>query len=255
VKNTRDAPRRIISLVPSLTEALFVFGVGDRVVGRTNYCEFPSRKVRKAEKLGGTKKVDVGKALDLGPDLVVAVREENSREDVEAFREAGIPVFIGEPETVDGAISMLRELAETLDAPNAAPTIEAAERVRRRLEKEGHRTPRRVFVPIWKGPYMTVGGDTYVSDVVEVCGGENVFGGRGRYPEVTLEEVEEGQPEIVLLPDEPYVFSAVDLEEIHALDTPASREDRIHLVDGKLLTWYGPRMASALAQISALLRV
>ncbi|MBA2694235.1 MAG: ABC transporter substrate-binding protein [Rubrobacter sp.] len=250
----RHIPRRIVCLVPSLTEALFVFGVGDRVVGRTNYCEFPPRGVRKAEKVGGTRKVDVEKALALEPDLVVAVKEENTREDVEAFRNAGVPVFLGEPETVDGAVSMLREFADMLDAPNSEPTIEAVERVQTRIVARRPQRPLRVFAPIWKGPYMTVGGDTYVSDVIEVCGGENIFADRVRYPEVSLEEVEERRSEVVLLPDEPYVFSAVDLVDFHSLDMPAARDDRIHLVDGKMLTWYGPRMASGLAQISALLR-
>jgi len=101
---------------------------------------------------------------------------------------------------------------------------------------------------------MSVGSDTYVHDVLKTCGGENVCGGSTRYPVVGLEEVEDLKPEVVLLPDEPYPFSAEDLLEFYALEIPASREDRIHLVDGKLLTWYGPRMASSLAQLSALLR-
>ncbi len=101
---------------------------------------------------------------------------------------------------------------------------------------------------------MSVGSDTYVHDVLRTCGGENVCGGSTRYPVVGLEEVEDLKPEVVLLPDEPYPFSAEDLPEFYALDIPASTEDRIHLVDGKLLTWYGPRMASSLAQLSALLR-
>lgn len=248
-----NEPRRIICLVPSLTESLFVFGVGEHVVGRTNYCEFPPRAVRKAEKVGGTKKVDIEKALALEPDLVVAVKEENSREDIEAFRAANIPVFLGEPETVEGAISMLRELADTVHAPNAAPAVEAVERVRNRLGRRRVERPRRVFAPIWKGPYMAVGGDTYVSDVIKVCGGENIFGGRARYPEVSLEEVEKAKPDTILLPDEPYVFSAVDVADFRSLDIPASRDDRIHLVDGKMLTWYGPRMATSLSQISALI--
>ncbi|HKH75756.1 MAG TPA: helical backbone metal receptor, partial [Rubrobacteraceae bacterium] len=114
--------------------------------------------------------------------------------------------------------------------------------------------PRRVFVPIWRDPYMSVGSDTYVHDVLKTCGGENVCGDRTRYPIVTLEEVGEMAPEVVLLPDEPYPFSAVDLPEFHALDIPAAREDRVFLVDGKLLTWYGPRMASSMVQLSALLK-
>ena len=100
---------------------------------------------------------------------------------------------------------------------------------------------------------MSVGSDTYVHDVLETCGGENVFGGSLRYPTVTLEEIEAAGPEVILLPDEPYPFSAEDLEEFYSLWVPAAREDRIHLVDGKLLTWYGPRMASSLTQLSALL--
>jgi ABC-type Fe3+-hydroxamate transport system substrate-binding protein len=123
-----------------------------------------------------------------------------------------------------------------------------------RLREQMKQTnPRRLFVPIWKNPYMSVGSDTYAHDVLETCGGENVCGGSTRYPVFTLEEVEEAQPEIVLLPDEPYPFSAEDLEDFYALDIPAAHSDRIHLVDGKLLTWYGPRMASSLTQLAALL--
>jgi ABC-type hemin transport system substrate-binding protein len=101
---------------------------------------------------------------------------------------------------------------------------------------------------------MSVGSDTYVHDVIRTCGGENVCGGYTRYPVVSLEDVEDLGPEVVLLPDEPYPFSAEDLAEFYKLDIPAAREDRIHLVDGKILTWYGPRMASSLAQLAALLK-
>ena len=247
------APRRIVSLVPSLTEALFSFGVGDRVVGRTRYCTQPPRAVGKIPKVGGTKKVDVSRVLGLEPDFVVAVREENSREDVEALAEAGVPIFLGAPETVAGAAEMLRELAWRVEAPQAEAVLRPVERVIRRLD--GQKGPaRRVFAPIWKNPYMSVGSDTFVHDVLRVCGGENVCGNERRYPVVPPEELEALRPEVVLLPDEPYPFSAEDLPGFYALDVPAAREDRIHLVDGKLLTWYGPRMAGSLTQLSALLR-
>ncbi len=248
------APERIVSLVPSLTEALFALGVGEKVVGRTRYCLCPPRAVGKVPTVGGTKKVDVRRVLELEPDLVVAVREENTRENVEELEEAGVPVFVGAPEDVAGAIRLLRELADRVEAPQAA-VLGPIERVYERLRSEtrGIRA-RRVFVPIWKNPYMSVGSDTYVHNVLETCGGENVFGDVTRYPVVTLEEVEAAQPQVVLLPDEPYPFSAEDLEEFYALDVPAAYSDRIHLVDGKLLTWYGPRMASSLTQLAALLR-
>lgn len=246
------APERIVSLVPSLTEALFAFGVGDKLIGRTRYCTQPPRAVGTVAKVGGTKKVDVARVLELEPDLIVAVREENTREDVEALMRAGIPVFLGSPETVVDAVEMLRELAGLVEAPLAEEVLRPIERTLQRLRART-RTARRVFVPIWKGPYMSVGSDTYVHDVLKTCGGENVCGGSTRYPVVTLQEIEALRPEVVLLPDEPYPFSAEDLPEFYALDVPAARSDRIHLVDGKLLTWYGPRMAGSLMQLAALL--
>jgi ABC-type Fe3+-hydroxamate transport system substrate-binding protein len=247
---------RIVSLVPSLTEALFAFGVGEGVVGRTRYCTQPPRAVGKVAKVGGTKKVDVGCVLDLEPDLVVAVKEENTREDIEGLKEAGVAVFVGAPETVEDALGMLRELAERVGAEEeAAETVLGPiERVYERLRETKPESVRRCFVPIWKRPYMGVGSDTYVHDVLRTCGGENVCGSSTRYPFVELEEIEDLKPEVVLLPDEPYPFSAEDLPEFYALDIPAAREDRVHLVDGKLLTWYGPRMASSLIQLAALLR-
>ena len=248
-------PQRIVSLVPSLTEALFAFGVGTRVVGRTRYCTQPPGAVGRVAKVGGTKKVNVGRVLDLEPDLVVAVREENTREDVEALEEAGVQVFLGAPETVEEAVGMLRELAVRVGATGTEAVLGPVERVYGRLREAEPGRARRVFVPIWRGPYMSVGSDTYMHDVLRVCGGENVCGGSTRYPVVSLEEVEELEPEVVLLPDEPYPFSAEDLPEFYGLNIPAARNDQIHLVDGKLLTWYGPRMVSSLTQLGALLKL
>ena len=247
------APERIVSLVPSLTETLFAFGVGESIVGRTRYCTQPLRAVGKVQKVGGTKKIDVRRVLELAPDLVVAVKEENSKQDVQALAEAGVPVFLGAPETVDGAVQMLRELATIVEAPLARGVLGPIKRVVKRLKGQSG-TPHRVFVPIWKDPYMGTGSDTYVHDVLKLSGGENVCGGATRYPTITLREIEALRPEVVLLPDEPYPFSVGDLPEFYDLDMPAAKEDRIHLVDGKLLTWYGPRMASSLTQVSALLR-
>jgi ABC-type Fe3+-hydroxamate transport system substrate-binding protein len=238
-----------------LTEALFALGVGEKVVGRTRYCLWPPRAVGKVPTVGGTKRADVRRVLELEPDLVIAVKEENTKENINELEEAGVPVFVGAPENVAGAITMLRELASRIESPRAGAVLDPIERVYGRLREEaGQRDRPRVFVPIWKNPYMSVGSDTYVHDVLRTCGGENVCGDMARYPVVTLEEVEAMQPGTILLPDEPYPFSAEDLEEVYALDVPATNADRIHLVDGKLLTWYGPRMASSLMQLAALLR-
>jgi len=227
--------------------------VGARVVGRTRYCLWPPTAIGKVPVVGGTKKVDVRRLLELEPDMVVAVKEENSRENVEKIQAAGVPVFVGAPQSVEGAIWLLRELARVVEAPRSDAVLGPIERVYGRLRERTKRTSSpRLFVPIWKKPYMSVGSDTYAHDVLETCGGENVCGGSTRYPVFTLEQVEAAQPDIVLLPDEPYPFCAEDLEDFYALDIPAAHEDRIHLVDGKLLTWYGPRMVSSLSQLAAL---
>ena len=236
-----------------MTEALFALGVGKRIVGRTRYCTQPPRAVGRITKVGGTKKISIPLILDLHPDLVVAVREENTRENIEELRAAGIPVLVAAPEGIAEAITLLKELADLVEAPRTEAVLGPIERVHRRLQTRRLSSRHRVFVPIWKNPYMSVGSDTYVHNVLETCGGENVFGDSLRYPTVTLEEIEAAGPEVILLPDEPYPFSAEDLEEFYSLEIPATSEDRIHLVDGKLLTWYGPRMASSLTQLSALL--
>src|SRR3954452_15310703 len=216
------SPERIVSLVPSLTETLFALGVGEKVVGRTRYCTQPPRMVGKVPKVGGTKKIDIRRVLELEPDLIVAVREENSKEDVETLAEAGVPIFLGAPETVDGAVRMLRELAARVEGPLTENVLGPIERVVKKLERR-RGFPRRVFVPIWKNPYMGTGSDTYVHDVLMMSGGENVCCGMTRYPVLTRQEIEALQPEIILLPDEPYPFSAEDLPEFYALDIPAAR--------------------------------
>lgn len=245
-------PRRIVSLVPSLTEALFAFGAGERVVGCTRYCTEPPEGTAPLPKVGGTRKFSVSRVLELEPDLVLAVKEENDREQVFELRLAGVPVLVGEPVSVASAISLLRLLSGVVGAPGTEPVIDEIELAYLRLRL---RPPeyRRVFVPVWKEPYMTLGGDTYAHDVLAVCGGENIFGDRTRYPQVSVEEIEAAGPEVILLPDEPYEFSEADRREFLRLETPASREGRVRLVDGKALTWYGPRMAESLRRVSVLL--
>ena len=177
------APERIVSLVPSLTEALFVFGAGERIVGRTRYCLWPPRAVGKVPAVGGTKKVDVVRLLELEPDLVVAVKEENSRENVEKIQDAGVSVFVGAPQSVEGALWLLRGLAKAVEAPRAETALDSVERVYRRLREGAKREEaRRVFAPISKNPYMSVGSDTYAHDVLETCGDDNVCGVSTRYP-------------------------------------------------------------------------
>ncbi len=250
-------PARIVSLVPSLTEALFALGLGDRLVGVTDWCVHPASGVAKLPKLGGTKHPDLERIRALRPDLVIANREENRRKDVERLEAAGIPVWVTYPRSVREGARLLRELAALGAGPEAlAGVVEPVERAVDDAEARAGAPRARVFCAIWRDPWMAVGGDTYADDLLRLCGGENVFAGREerRYPRVTLAEVEAAQPEVILLPDEPYAFGPADVAELLRLDVRAAREGRIHLVDGTLVSWYGPRIARAIATLSAWLR-
>jgi len=249
-------PRRIVSLVPSLTEALFALGLGPRVVGVTDWCIHPADGVAGLPKLGGTKNPDLPAILALAPDLVIANREENRRRDVERLEAAGIAVWVTYPRTVREGAQLLRELAG-LGAEGAAvrDVVEPVEAAIAEAERRPPARRLRVFCPIWRDPWMSIGADTYADDLLRLCGGENVFAGRDerRYPRVTLAEVEAAAPEVVLLPDEPYRFAEADVAELSRLDLPAARDGRIHLIDGTWVSWYGPRIARAVGALRALL--
>lgn len=208
-------------------------------------------------KVGREKDPDLAKIRSLAPDLVVANVEENRREVVEQLREWGIPVWVTYPRTVEEGIRLVRELGEVTGAA-AEGTALASTLEGRYAETRGRLAGRRalrVFCPIWRGPYMTVGRDTYVHDMLAVCGGANVFAERPeRYPTVTLAEVAAAAPEVILLPDEPYRFRQAHLADFEPhRDIPAIRAGRVHFVDGKLLAWYGPRIAEALERLPPLL--
>ena len=252
------APRRIVSLVPSITEILFALGVGDAVAGCTIYCTHPPEGVAAKARVGGEKNPALEAIRALGADLVIANVEENLREHVLALRGWGIPVYVTYPRTVADGVRLVRELGAVTGAAERGTAIaDALEAdLARALAARGSGARARVFCPIWRRPYMAVGGDTYANDMLSVCGGDNVFAGAARrYPTVTLEDVAAAAPDVILLPDEPYRFRRVHVEDFAPFpDMPAVARGKIHLVDGKLLTWYGPRIGAALRELGALLR-
>jgi ABC-type Fe3+-hydroxamate transport system substrate-binding protein len=248
--------RRIVSLVPSLTEALFALGLGPRVVGVTDWCIHPAADVAPLPKVGGTKNPSLVRVLELRPDLVIANREENRERDVERLRDAGIPVWVTYPRSVADGVALMRDLAG-LGAPaeRAGPLLDSLSSAFESARAADRARRTRVFCPIWKRPWMAVGAGTYADDLLALCGGENVFRDRTerRYPIVDEAEILTASPEVILLPDEPYAFGARDVAELAALPIPAAATGRIHCIDGTLVSWYGPRIARALAEIGALL--
>lgn len=241
-------PQRVVSLVPSVTESLFDLHLGGRLTAITDYCVHPADGVARLPRIGGTKNPDIRKIIALGPDLVIANQEENRKADVEALETAGIPVWVTYPRTVRESFNLLWNIMHVFDEPTMVERVRAIEWTCDWLERmiESRPTPPRVFVPIWLDPLMTFNADTYAHDLIRVCGGQPIFGGlEGRYPRITLEDVISAQPEVILLPSEPYAFSEAHVPQFAALDVPAAHTGRIHLVNGSLITWHGTRIARA----------
>jgi ABC-type Fe3+-hydroxamate transport system substrate-binding protein len=275
------APQRLVSLVPSITEVLFRFGQGPQVVGITDYCTEPAAAVATKTRVGGTKNPDIATILALRPQLVFAVAEENRRQDVEQLAAAGVAVYVFAPRTVRDGIDLLWRVADLVECrPEVTGQMQAIEQdYAETVALVAQRQRVRVFCPIWKDPYMTINADTYVHDVLWVCGGENIFAHRQRrfplaadlgqqpettgersterdrrYPRITLAEMAALRPEVILLPDEPYAFSEADIADFTPFsEVPAVRSGRIWLIDGKMVSWYGPRLGHSLRTLRALL--
>ena len=249
-------PRRIVSLIPSITETLCALGLADALVGITAYCVEPRALVRGKTRIGGEKDPDLAAIRELQPDLVVANIEENVREHVDTLRGWNIPVWVTYPRTVAQGLAMIRELGQlTGTLPRAEAILGDLEPLYQRVRATtARRRPVPVFYPIWRAPWMTVNADTYIHDLLAVCGAANIFGDRPtRYPTVTLEEVAARRPEVIVLPDEPFRFRRTHVQDFAPFaDVPAVRAGRIHLVDGKPFSWHGPRVGEALLTLPAL---
>lgn len=254
-------PETVVSLVPSVTESLFELGMGQRVAGVTEYCTRPPDSVRVLPRVGGTKTPDIERIVSLKPDLVIANHEENRRKDVEALLAAGLQVWVTYPRTVTEAFNLLWQLMSVLEAPALSERVRHIERMYdwvwgATLAKLDAGPLPTVFAPIWLDPLMTFSADTFIHDLLYVCGARNAFSDwQDRYPHVTFEDIVAAQPDVVLLPSEPYAFSDSHVSQFAALDIPASRHGRIHLVDGALLTWHGTRIAHALNELPVLLEL
>ncbi len=234
------AVRRVVCLVPSLTEAIAATAP-ELLVGATQWCSHPPDL--EVVRVRGTKNPDLAAIRALAPDLVIANEEENRELDVRRLRESGVPVWVTRTESVPQAITaMERLLVEVLDVGRPAWLQEAAGLWRSAVPVCGS-----VAVAIWRDPWMVVGRDTFAGDLLRRLGWRNVFvGAEDRYPRVELAEIGALRPDLVLLPDEPYVFSADDgPEAFEGIETV--------LLSGRLLTWYGPSLVEAHAELSRLL--
>jgi ABC-type Fe3+-hydroxamate transport system substrate-binding protein len=249
-------PQRIVCLVPSITETLFAIGAGERVIGVTKYCTHPPEQIARLPKLGGTKDPQREEILRLAPDLLILNDEENRREDFSWFVEQGLPVYVTSPRTVAEGIAMIEKLGALLGCQDqSAPMARSMRATYDQLIAEGATRPRlRVFCPIWRKPWMTFNRDTYSDDMLWTCGGENIFREKSdRYFSLTLKEVATLNPQVVVLPSEPYPFKQKHFVHLKPLaNTPAGRGGHFYCIDGMSLCWYGPRIADGFAELSKL---
>lgn len=279
-------PKRVVSLFPSMTESLFDLAVGDRVVGVTDACAPPEEDRLRLQRVGGTRSPNIDAIRLLRPDLVIANQEENSEASVRELADAGLTIWLTFPKSTVDALDLLWTIVKVFNLGEQAASVETLARTLDWTEKATTgQLSIATFCPIWLGekdsvgPWlMTFNFQTYANDVLAKCGGLNVFAGRSRqyplaadlgeaeaedpgdrdtrYPRVTIPEILEAAPEVILLPDEPFAFGddhKTQIEEWLA-DTPAVQAGKVHLIDGSLLTWHGTRLARAISELPSFLR-
>lgn len=230
-------PQRIVSLVPSITELLFDLGLQEQILGRTKFCVYPEGGYTNAKIIGGTKNVHIDLVEKINPDLVIANKEENVKEQVEAISKFS-PTFTTVVKTREDALKMITDLGLITNKEIQSKTL--VEELQSNFEINQQKADLKVVYVIWKKPYMTVGGDTFISNFISDFGFINSFKDQDRYPSIQLEEIREKKPDLIMLSSEPYPFNEQDKDEIYK-----KTGIKTELVDGSYCSWYGSRMLKA----------
>lgn len=232
-------PRKIVSLVPSQTELLYYLGLDKEVCGITKFCTHPAVWLQYKTIIGGTKTIKTGSIHQLKPDLIIANKEENVKEQIEELA-TQYPVWTSDVNNLADAYAMIEQVGIiTGKYENSLELVEKIKSVFSVTENK-FRLQSACYL-IWQKPYMTVGGDTFISNMMSIAGFENVFAKNKRYPEITIKDIKAKNPEVILLPSEPFPFSNKHAEELKT-HFPGTA---IILVDGELFSWYGSRMLHA----------
>lgn len=226
---------KIISLVPSITETLFDFGLSSsEIIGRTRFCIHPKNLVKNVEIIGGTKNLNLDKIKNLKPDLIIASKEENVKEQVEELMK-DFKVWITDIETLQDNKNFLIQLGASLNKQNIAKNFN--KEILEIFNSIKISETKKVAYLIWKNPYMTVGYDTFIHEVLENLGFENLFKNQKRYPEISIEEIKSA--DYIFLSSEPFPFRQKHINELQK-KLPKSK---IVLVDGEAFSWYGTHLA------------
>lgn len=239
-----QTPNSIVSLVPSLTELLFDLGLEDRISGRTRFCIHPENSVDSVPIVGGTKNPNLDKIFKIKPDLVIANKEENRKEDVAKLSQA-FDVMVTDIHSIGDAIFAIYDIGSRCGADEEADTM--IKNIRAKLDAAPDEPTQSVAYFIWRNPWMTVGQDTYIHSVLSHWKLENVYGDLKRYPKTSLNELEQKAPELILLSSEPYPFKESHREMVQE----AFPGSRVLMVDGEWFSWYGSRMMKAFEKLNS----
>jgi ABC-type Fe3+-hydroxamate transport system substrate-binding protein len=246
--NLPSVPRRIISLVPSQTELLFDLGLENQIAGITKFCIHPKEKTRDIPKIGGTKKFDFDKIISLQPDLIIGNKEENYKEGIEALQKK-FPVWVSDIKDVYDALFMIQSLGELNDKEEEA--FHLAFKIKKSLTEYHAPYWLSAAYLIWKDPYMSVGQDTFIHELMKIAGFHNVFSDQARYPVLSEENIREKAPEVILLSSEPYPFVEKHLQEFRQL----CPDSLVVLVDGEMFSWYGSRLQYSISYFKSLEKI
>jgi ABC-type Fe3+-hydroxamate transport system substrate-binding protein len=236
-----NTPKRIVSLVPSQTELLHYLGLEDEVIGITKFCVHPKKWFQQKTRIGGTKTLNIDKIKELQPHLIIANKEENAQEQIEALTKY-FPVWVSDVNSLHDAYKMITGIGEITGKAGQAETLITQIKTNfsdTQLQSIIYK-PRTCYL-IWKEPYMTIGGDTFISDLLNKAGFENIFQNKLRYPETSIAELSTLNCEVLLLSSEPYPFKQAHIEEIR----DQLQATKIILANGEIFSWYGSRLLQA----------
>lgn len=227
-------PQRIISLVPSQTELLFDLGLNDKIVGVTRFCIHPQAMVRSKAVVGGTKSFDFDLIDQLHPDIIIGNKEENYQEGIERLREK-YPVWMSDIFSLDDALKSINDIGDMTGTQDKAHSL--SRQIGKQFNEHPKRIPASVLYLIWRKPWMAVGKNTFIDDMMSRNGWINVLD-KNRYPQLTAEEIQSINPDLIFASSEPYPFAEKHRTEIHQLCPRA----KVIFVDGEMFSWYGSRL-------------
>ncbi len=231
-------PKKIVSLVPSITELLFGLGLGNKIAGITDYCIHPADGVVTKRKIGGPKNIEIAEILSLNPDLVIASKEENEKEPVERLKEK-CNVYVSDVKSINHALSLIADIGSLTGREHKSEIMIRQIETGLKNLSNSIKTKKRAVYLIWNNPLMTINSDTFINDMLRLAGFENVFSQKSkRYPQISRQEIKTQNPDYILLSTEPYPFFNEHVTQF-SNEFPKSK---ILLVDGEMFSWYGSHL-------------